>query len=100
TAFCIRPRQTRKVSARLTDERAVRDDWHILALACVEHHARSAGACGQPNRRRWSAELQPAELPGRESLGLRAIDVDLAVNRIEESVVRRWQVLFEDGAGL
>ena len=79
------------------DERTVRNDGHILSRAGVEHDARSVGPSGQANRCRWAAELQPADLASRESLGSRSINDDLAVNRIQKPVVGRWQFLFEDG---
>ena len=79
------------------NERTVRDDRHVLSLARVEHDARSVCPGGQPNGFRRAAELQPADLASRESLGSRSINDDLAVNRIQKPVVGRWQFLFEDG---
>jgi len=69
TAFCIHPRHTLKVCASLADGRTVRDDGHILPLACVAHDTRSVCPGGQANCCRWAPELQPADLTGRESLG-------------------------------
>ena len=37
TAFRVRPRHTHKIRVGLANERTVRDDGHILPLACVEH---------------------------------------------------------------
>ena len=83
TAFCIRARHTHKVRVRLANERTVRNDRHILPLAGIEHDARSVFPGGQANHCRWAAELQPADLATRESLGSRSINDDLAVNRIQ-----------------